>query len=288
METGEVIRYIRLSKNIKSGNVYTGILSRPAISRFEQGLSDTTTEKLFKIIRNLNVSLDEFYYIYNKTHLENDYDFYNEYSQAFYLNDLKTLKKLRNVTDKQYKSTNKVKHLHYSSLTDLTISYITKEKNNIESIKILKKYLLECNEWTYYELVLFTNSLDFFSEELILLLYKRAKKKLKYFTQLRKYSNEVFSLLTNILVVFITKNDVNRSIFFYDELKSSLSETNNRMYEKAMIIFFKELIDIIDTKKTNVTNVEKIISLFDYLNMPVKKKQCIHLYETVKSNNQII
>ncbi|WP_035051677.1 Rgg/GadR/MutR family transcriptional regulator [Carnobacterium pleistocenium] len=283
-----MVKYIRLSKKIKSGNVYTGILSRPAISRFEKGLSDTTTVKLFKIISNLNVSLDEFYYIYNKkNNMDNDYNFYNEYTHSFYLNDLESLKLLRNTAIEAYKSTNKIKHLHYSSLTDLTISYILKEKNNIESLKILKDYLLECDEWTYYELVLFTNSLDFFPEELLLLLHKKAKEKLEYFSQLRRYSNEVFSLLTNILVVFITKNDIEKSTYFYKELKKSMSETNNKMYEKVMLSFFKELIGIIDTKKSDAQTIEQIIILFDYLEMPVKKNQCVHLYENVKSNNQI-
>lgn len=288
METGKVVKYIRLSKKIKSGNVYTGILSRPAISRFEKGLSDTTTEKLFKIISNLNVSLDEFYYIYNKYNRENDYDFYNEYSQAFYSNDLESLKKLRTIANEQYEITNKMKHLHYSSLTDLTISYIMKEKSTLDSINILKKYLLECDEWTYYELVLFTNSLDFFSEELILTLYKRTKRKLEDFTQLRKYNNEVFSLLTNILVVFITKNDIEKSVYFYNELKNSISETNNKMYEKVMLNFFKELINLIDTKQINNQNIEKIIMLLDYLGMPMKKNQCVYLYENVVNNNKII
>lgn len=180
-------------------------------------MSDTTTEKLFKIISNLNVSLDEFYYIYNKYNRDNDYDFYNEYSQAFYSNDL-----------------------------------------------------------------------DFFSEELILTLYKRTKRKLEDFTQLRKYNNEVFSLLTNILVVFITKNDIEKSVYFYNELKNSISETNNKMYEKVMLNFFKELVNLIDTKQINNQNIEKIIMLFDYLDMPMKKNQCIYLYENVVNNNKII
>lgn len=76
MTVGEVIRYIRLSKKIKSKNVYTGILSRPAISKFEKGLSDTTTEKFFKIISNLNISLEEFYFIYKNYNLGIDYSFF--------------------------------------------------------------------------------------------------------------------------------------------------------------------------------------------------------------------
>jgi len=34
-------------------------------------------------------------------------------------------------------------------------------------------------------------------------------------------------------------------------------------------------------------NIEKIISLFVYLDMPLKKIQCTSLFEVVKRNNQI-
>lgn len=287
METGIVVRSIRLSKKLKSKNVYHNILSRPAVSRFEKGLSDTTSKKLFEILNNLNVSLDEFYLIYSNSKIEDNYNFLSQYSKYFYLNDVDNLKKLKNITEQKYVFTNQIKFLHYSVLADLTISYVLNNKPNLKSLKILKEYLFNCDEWTYYELVLFTNSLDFFSEELLLLLYKKTKIKLEHFSLLRKYNNEVFSLLSNILVVFIKKDDVKMSIFFYEELKNSVSETTNTMYEKTMMIFFKELINIMNSKNYNELNIEKILSLFSYLEMPLKKIQCHSLVETVKNNNQI-
>ena len=80
MKTGEIIKYIRLSKKLKSKNIYNGILSRPAVSRFERGLSDTTTEKFFNILDNLNISLEEFHFIYNNYKVNTDHIFLDEYS----------------------------------------------------------------------------------------------------------------------------------------------------------------------------------------------------------------
>lgn len=287
MSVGEVVRDIRLSKKLKSKNVYHDILTRPAVSRFERGLSDTTTDKLFKILANLNISLDEFYFIYNNHKPDSDHHFLSEYSRSFNLNEIDRLKELKVRTEQSYKRTHQIKQLHYSALCDLTISYIAKEQVNSESLHTLKNYLLACEEWTYYELVLFTNSLDFFPEELILLLYKRTRKKLEDFSHLRKYSNEVFALLSNILVVFIHKNDLPNCIFFYNELKNSISETNNKMYEKVMTRFFKELVITIETKELNNQNIEKIISLITSLDMPLKTIQCQSLVQVVKDNNQL-
>lgn len=287
MEIGKVIRSIRLSKKQKSKNVYNDILSRPAISRFEKGLSDTTSEKLFEILHNLNVSLDEFYFIYNNHKIEDNYDFLSQYSKYFYLSDVDNLRKLENITIQKYLITNRISFFHYSALTNLTISSILNEKPNLKSLKILKDYLLNCEEWTYYELVLFTNSLDFFPEELLLVLYKHAKKRLERFNLLRKHNNEVFSLLSNILVVFIKKNNIRKSVFFYHELEKNVSETTSMMYEKTMMIFFKELINIMSSTEFDEQNIVKIISLFNYLDMPLKNNQCNSLVEIVKNNNLI-
>ncbi|AEB28834.1 transcription regulator [Carnobacterium sp. 17-4] len=287
MKIGKVIKTIRTSKKIKTSNTYSNILSRPAISKFEKGLSDTTSTKLFQILNNLNVSLDEFYLIYNNYNLDDEHTFLSKYSQYFYQNDIENLKKLKISLKEKYKVNNQIKLFHYSVLTDLTISYILNEKPNSKSLDILQSYLLNCEDWTYYEIVLFTNSLDLFSEEQILLLYKRTKSKLEHFKMLRKYNNEIFSLLSNILVIFIKKNNINKSCFFYEELKNNMSETINTMYEKTMMIFFKELVTIMSSKNYNNKNIEKIISLFVYLDMPLKEFQCTSLFEVVKSNNQI-
>lgn len=62
---------------------------------------------------------------------------------------------------------------------------------------------------------------------------------------------------------------------------------NNKMYEQTMVIFFKELVNVINSKKLNNKIIETIISLFRCLDMPLKTNQCISLVEIVKTNNQI-
>lgn len=285
MRTGKVIKYIRVSKKLKSKNIYTNILSRPAISKFEKGLSDTTTEKFFKILDNLNVTLEEFHFIYNGYKRNIDHIFLDEYLEAFYLKDIKKLNELKYIMKYEYKKTNKINKLHYSSLCELTVNYLLNKRSNVKTLNILKNYLLECENWTYYELMLFTNSLDFFPEELVVVLYKRAKKKLEEYQLFNKFDNEVSSLITNILVVFITNNDTKKSSFFYNELKSSMSNSKNKVYDGIMLAFFEELIAIMLSKVYDHKKIEVIISIFTELDMPLKTAQCLSLFETVKRNN---
>lgn len=88
--------------------------------------------------------------------------------------------------------------------------------------------------------------------------------------------------------MLISKNDINKSAFFCNELKNSISETNNKMYEKVMVYFFEELIITMKTKKINSKKIEKVISLITKLDMPLKQTQCQSLVRIVKNNNQIM
>lgn len=287
MRTGEVIKYIRESKKLKSKDVYMDILSRPTISRFEKGVSDTTTEKFFLILDNLNISLDEFYFIYNKSQTSESYNFLILYSDYFYSNNLEALKKLKLQMEQQYVLTGQVKFSHYSLITELTICRITGQKMRKEALEQIKNYLFNCEDWTYYEIVLFTNTLDFFSKETIGVLYKRTKKKLKYFSNLRIHNNEVFVLISNILVTSIENNDLESCKYFYNELIKSMDSVNNKMYEKTMIIFFGELTKLIENPNLKIDKINEIIGIFDLLYMPGKSNQCRNLYELVKKNNYL-
>lgn len=285
MKTGEVIRYLRVSKNIKANTLYFNILSRPAILKFEKGISDTTTEKLFMILDRLNITLEEFFFIYNTDKANEDNKFFKTYFESFTSADINRLMNLREDRFEAYNNEKNAKNLHYTALADLTISYLSKETLRTDSFNILKEYLIKCEEWHYYELVLFTNTLDFFSEELIILLYKRAKQKMIFYKQMRKYGNEVFSLILNILVFFIERNNIEKTELFFNELIENRSKTNNMLYENAMIIFIEELITLMKTKVETRTKIDEIIMIFQTLDMPVKAKQCRGLYEVVQKNN---
>ncbi|ERL65252.1 helix-turn-helix domain-containing protein [Schleiferilactobacillus shenzhenensis] len=60
---GQVVRQIRRSKGYTQKEIYTGVVSRSFAIRFEAGGHDMTAEKLFAVLDNLNISVDEFRFI---------------------------------------------------------------------------------------------------------------------------------------------------------------------------------------------------------------------------------
>ncbi|MFC6293927.1 helix-turn-helix domain-containing protein [Lactiplantibacillus daoliensis] len=61
---GVTIKQLRLAKGLTQAGVYGGIVSRSFASRFESGHNDISASKLFEILDNLAVSVDEFRFIH--------------------------------------------------------------------------------------------------------------------------------------------------------------------------------------------------------------------------------
>jgi len=284
MQVGEAIGIIRKNKNLKSKEVYKGILSRPAISRFEKGHSDTTAEKFLQILENLNLSLEEFHFLYNGNKANTDARMISAYSEAYYAKDLPRLAALEEAARNHFDKTSEIKHLHHACIIHLLQCNLSDLPFPHKEFAIIKDYLFDCETWHYYELVLFTNALDFFPEDLLDAVYARAKVKMTEFNQMKQYKNELFSLISNILVLQLEKNNLEKSLFYYADLEKTVSTSDNRMYEHAMLLFFKELIGIMQQQE-NAQKLTDIIRTFKFLDMDRMANQCVGLLEIVRKNN---
>ena len=284
MKIGAVIGAIRKNKNLKSKDVYKGILSRPAISRFEKGHSDTTADKFFQILDNLNLSLEEFHFLYDGNKANTDAMMISAYSEAYYAKDIPKLAVLEEEVKNRFEETSKIQYLHHASIVHLLRCNLSELPFPHKELAVIKDYLFQCETWNYYELVLFTNSLDFFPEEVLDAVYTKAKEKMTEFNQLKRYKNELFSLISNILVLQLEKNNLEKSLLYYADLEKTLSTSDNRMYEHAMLLFFKELIAVMQHKE-DTEKLTAILQTFKLLDMERIGNQCAGLLEIVRKNN---
>ncbi|MFZ2539989.1 MAG: helix-turn-helix domain-containing protein [Oscillospiraceae bacterium] len=284
MQIGEVIGAIRKNKNLKSKDVYKGILSRPAISRFEKGQSDTTAEKFLQILHNLNLSLEEFHFLYDGNKASTDAMMISAYSEAYYSKDIPRLAALEEEARNHFDETFQIRYLHHASIIHLLRCNLSELPFPHKEFAIIKDYLFHCESWHYYELVLFTNSLDFFPEDVLDAVYARAKEKMTKFNQIKRYKNELFSLISNILVLQLENNNIEKSLFYYADLEKTVSASDNRMYEHTMLLFFKELIAIMQHQK-DAQKLTDIIQTFKLLDMERIGNQCAGLLEIVRKNN---
>ncbi len=272
---GCIIREIRISKKIKSNVLYKEVLSRPSIIKFEEGESDTTVERFLILLDRLNITLEEFVAIY-KNGENQDLSLTSSYIQAFYKKDLAKLNDIYYSTQQLYKSTKNQKYLHYGAIISLLIDSIQNNFSHKNEKDILQDYLMRCETWGYYELTLFINTLNFYSNELIDTVYRNAKKNLLKYNQLPRYRNEFSILLFNILEKKLSSGYYRNLEKYLDELTDFKNQNKDVMYYQSMVTYFENLINIIKNNniEDNVKSIENIISIFKFLKMDYKAEQC--------------
>ena len=141
METGVVIKNVRMSKKIKSKDLYKDLLSRPGIIKFEIGESDTTTQKFFKMLDGLNITLEEFDVLIKGK--ENKDTFYlTNYTNYFYENNVDGLFQLAQNAENDFTTTNNVKFRHYKAICYLLIDDLRKQKEYENELYVLQQYLM--------------------------------------------------------------------------------------------------------------------------------------------------
>lgn len=280
MKIGELIRELRIQKNLRSNVLYNNLLSRPAIAKFERGESDTTAEKFLKMLDHLNITLEEFSIIYNEG--DKDLNYTRKYVEAFYNRDVTALYIVAEQVENEYSITSNLKFLHYRSLILLLIDDLRGTEEHVKEIELLQEYLMHCESWGYYEITLFANSLSFYSNELIDLVYERAKKTLQRYQNLTRYRNEIALMIFNILEKKITCKDIDGAKKYLAELEQIKVSVVDNMYMQTMIKFFSAIIALIDGDSAKNKALLQIIEVFSLLELKLKAEQCLEFYEKVK------
>lgn len=279
-----MIKKVRVNKKISSNDLYDGLLSRPARVKFEKGESDTTTSKFLIMLDRLNITLEEFQFILDK---DSNYAYFlKEYYTAFYNKDIDQLEKISAKAKENYQVKRDEKYLHHSALINLLIDYLNKNNDHEDEITIIKNYLFNCENWGYYELTLFTNSLTFFPEEVIDLVYKQVKKKYMSYKELNLYRNELSIVILNILEKKFLIYNFESAKFYVNELKQFKHSLLDNMYIQIMIKYFESLIEISSGNKEAEKNIKKICDTFNFLSMNLKAEQCLSLYEHIKKQDK--
>lgn len=274
---GKTIKQLRLDKKISSQSLYMGLLSRQARSNFEKGDSDTTVSKFFILLDRLNISLDEFYVIHTQKESV-EFHLFTDIASVYYKKDIEGLILLINKLSKEYEKTNNIKYYHYKIMVENMLR-ILKNESPSKDFEQLSNYLLNCDSWGYYEIMLFSNSINYFSQDLIDIVFKRSKSIITNFRILRRYRNEYAMLLLNIINKNILESNFPVAEKYFLEYEDMAEVLQNDMYYQTMRIYFREVLEVTTNKKQSTEDLEKVITYLGYFNMGNKQKQCIALLE---------
>lgn len=283
---GITIKEIRLAKKISSEALYKNVLSRQARSNFEKGTSDTTVRKFFIILDRLNLSLEEFYVAFTQVE-DAELHLFNNIAPVFYRKDTEGLKLLISKLNEEYKRTGNIKYQHYKIMTKCMLNSLN-NKGASDDFNILSDYLNKCDSWGYYEIMLFSNSIDYFSQQLVDIVFKRVKNTIVNYQKLQRYKNEYSMLLLNIIRKTLHEHNYRLAKRYFQEYEKLAKVLENNMYYQSMKIYFQEVIRIMLNPTHPTLELEKILSILGYFNMKNKQQQCIDLLVYLKFDVQEI
>ncbi|EOI06765.1 transcriptional activator, Rgg/GadR/MutR family domain-containing protein [Enterococcus moraviensis ATCC BAA-383] len=247
---GLTIRQIRLNKGYRQKEVYNEIITKSYAIEFEQGKHDISLFLFRQILDRLRVDIDEFFYIHNEYHLQEENDYINNFSHAANRHDIQALEKM-------YQT-----QLHHTKPTALTLvrqaelrlriqslTYFEHHKtfenwqSNPKDIQILSSYLMDVQSWTLQEILLFSNNADMFNQEQQIFFFKLLLKSLPHY---RSYDRAVpiyGALLANILPTLFRKQewaDISQALDWLEELSKEFINS----FFRIMFIYYSGLFAI--------------------------------------------
>ncbi|MDT2807757.1 Rgg/GadR/MutR family transcriptional regulator [Vagococcus lutrae] len=235
--SGEIFKELRISKQYTLADVAKDIASVSLLSKFERGEVDISFNKLSLLLKKINVSLYEFDLIANNYH-----SFHIEYLISklkinYHTKNIGVLEMMM-LEEKKMFEENK---LQFHNLNSIMISSVLneleyKKKVPNKDIEILMDYLFSSEQWMYYEIVLYSNSLNSIPIDSILLLSKELLNKSKLLSNNLRYRKLIIETLINTCIVLLEKNKMSDYLFFYNSIVN-LNLLEEEMYEKTILLY---------------------------------------------------
>ena len=237
MDVGCTIDLIRQKKNIPIKSLIGGVVSRAHYYRITNGQSDMTVTCFFKILEQLNVSLEEFLFIKNNFKIERFKALFTDVRESFIEQDVDKLLALKEKSTLIYKETNLERYQHIALVIKLLINRLKKEEYDSFAKEYLQDYLVNLNMFTHYDLVLYTNTFFAFSKELNEAISTRILDNAKKYEQLKSFESDTVKVLSNMIFYEIELNDFKKVKEYLGYMKQvELSE--HLIIEKILQKFF--------------------------------------------------
>lgn len=119
-----------------------------------------------------------------------------------------------------------------SLLFNLDNSKVVPEKDRT----FLTDYLLSIDNWGYYELLLFGNSMGALTLESLIVLSNEIQKKSKLYLKLKSNKNEIIRILLNSITYCLEGNKLREAFYFIKTLED-LMESSVLYFEKTKLVY---------------------------------------------------
>lgn len=267
---GDTFKHLREAKGISLTEASKNIVSKSFLSRFERGKSNIVFDKLYFLLLNINVSVDEFVYLdnhinqrYQPFHYDDTKDYVDEQSVDSSI-------KLRDYYYQQWQ-TNHEQYYYVNFLKEKA----TLEKHQLSELTLVEKhflydYLFSKETWTHYEIRLYMSIITLFEPLQSYYLTEQMIKKGSDTVDVNW--NHQADLLYVILTTALTMANTNHVI----ELSNMITEAHTLIHNEQYLY-----------EKTELHFIEGLLLYLQKNYEPAQKKvqESLYIFEILNSKN---
>lgn len=276
---GGTFRKLREGKNLSISSISDDNISKSMISKFERNQSDISVSRFFHLLNKINVRPPEFEITLN--------EFYADGFQML-LSDVTAYsmegntRKLKALSDRElgiyYENKNTINKLNHLMIEVMISMVENKELPADKDFSYITNYLFNCEYWSYYELVLYGNTMGKMDIEKVLIFSKHIPSK----TLLMKDAGNLYAICINLIMntisIFIENGYQNESRYFLVVL-DQLDIEETMIFEKVLHKYYEGLhrIKFEENSSSGKEMLNESLSIFKILD-------CQNLYDIFYSN----
>ncbi|WP_286006748.1 hypothetical protein [Ligilactobacillus aviarius] len=264
---GKIVSNIRTAKGVPIGKLISGVCSRTAYRNFVMNQTGTSVDNFMRLLAKLHVSYTEFKYIANGFETDYEQRFVTDLQRAIAQGNLERLDSLlQRILNYCVIYENDEKYHHLACITQLTIDKMKGNRLDENARQVVTNYLIRCETWTHYELMMFNNAMFAFSLDQIRMFREKVIHNLEKYQNLRVYGSESFRVLINMLMVFIESRS-HRDIRIMMGLINNYQLNEDMLFEETLRLYFTGILDLINQRiSVGMTKVKQALEVLSILN----------------------
>ncbi|HHF7057362.1 Rgg/GadR/MutR family transcriptional regulator [Streptococcus mutans] len=254
---GELYRELRVARGLKMKDVVSDKLSQAQLSKFENGQTMLSADKLLTAISAIHMSFAEFehaYYQYEDSSFFKQAKLISKYHSNKNIEGLEKLLIIHDNNSETYDVYDKLNKLVIRcAIHDLNPEYIISDDDK----DFITTYLYSIEEWTEYELYIFGNTLQVLSDSDLIFLSKSFIERDSLYLSIPNNNFRTQLVVLNIIFVLLERKKDYCVHYFMKNLESIL--TYQDMFVKTTFIFLKKVLNYREGKGTHLIDLKKYI-----------------------------
>lgn len=237
---GTVLKLLRKSKGFTIKEAAGSSFSCSHLSNFENGKTDFSARFLLEELKNINVSIVEFQAFYdNYIHTKDSQLICNrEITEAYMSHNLAKLRAILYELENKRKSNKNIKKYELEPIRVKALISMIDPTFIIssEEIIILKKYLINLNEWGKYDIELLGQCSIIFDLGTVSILTQNMLNPGQTTIKIESNKHALIQTSINIINLFISKKQFNLALNLINHLEN-INIHEYYMYEKLFLIY---------------------------------------------------